>query len=123
MGFVYEFWDCSMCMGNGWLHRGMCAKQLVGVVEAVLILVVVLKPSWSYLAESRMIGECVTALEAFSGVLPLGIQGDNPNAQIITFKLDGTNYLEWSQSANIYNKKRKLGYINGHVVEPSILDT
>lgn len=44
----------------------------------------------------------------------IGIQGDNPGAQITSIKLDGKNYLEWSQLALMYISGRgKLGYING----------
>lgn len=44
--------------------------------------------------------------------------------QITTVKLDGTNYLEWFQSAIMYISGRgKLGYINGQVVEPSAYET
>lgn len=47
---------------------------------------------------------------------PMGIQGDNLGVQIATIKLDGTNYLELSQSAMMYIGGRgKLGYINGRV--------
>lgn len=33
---------------------------------------------------------------------PMGIQGDNLGVQITTVKLDEMNYLEWSQSAQMY---------------------
>lgn len=53
-------------------------------------------------------------------MIPLGIYGDNPGTQITTVKLDGTNYLEWSQSARMYiGGCGKLGYINGRVIKPS----
>lgn len=62
---------------------------------------------------------------SFVGVIsPMGIQGDNPGAQITTIKLDGTNYLEWSQSAKMYiGGRSKLGYINGRVLEPADSDS
>lgn len=65
-------------------------------------------------------GESNSVLESSNNMLPLGIQGDNPG----TMKLDGTNYLEWSQTTRMYIGGRgKLRYINGHVVEPSNSDT
>lgn len=51
---------------------------------------------------------------------PVDIQGNNLGVQITIVKLDGTNYIEWSQSAKMYIHGRgKLCYVNGWVVEPS----
>lgn len=50
--------------------------------------------------------------------------GDNPSVLITTVKLDGTNYLEWSQLAKMYiGGQGKLAYINGRVVEPLSSDS
>lgn len=64
------------------------------------------------------------SVPSFVGAIsPMGIHGDNPGAQITTIKLDGTNYLEWSQSAKMYiGGRSKLGYINGRVLEPADLN-
>lgn len=45
--------------------------------------------------------ESSTVSGGSNSVLPLDIQGNNPSAQITTVKLDGTNYLEWSQSTKM----------------------
>jgi hypothetical protein len=45
--------------------------------------------------------------------------GKNPTLQITTVKLDGLNYLAWSQSALFSIKSRgKMGYLNGRIQEP-----
>jgi len=42
--------------------------------------------------------------------------GENPTLQITTVKLDGLNYLAWSQSALLSIKSRgKMGYLNGRI--------
>lgn len=44
---------------------------------------------------------------------------ENPTLQITTQKLDGLNYLTWSQSALIFiRSKGKMGYLNGKITEP-----
>jgi hypothetical protein len=41
---------------------------------------------------------------------------ENPTLQITTIKLDGPNYLAWSQSALLSIKSRgKMGYLNGKI--------
>jgi hypothetical protein len=43
---------------------------------------------------------------------------ENPTLQISTVKLDGLNYLSWSQSALLYIKSRgKRGHLNGKIQE------
>jgi hypothetical protein len=45
--------------------------------------------------------------------------GENPTLQITTVKLDGLNYLAWSQSALLSIKRRgKMGHLNGRIKEP-----
>jgi hypothetical protein len=45
--------------------------------------------------------------------------GENPTLQITTVKLDGLNYLAWSQSALLSIKSRgKIGFLNGKIQEP-----
>jgi hypothetical protein len=45
--------------------------------------------------------------------------GENQTLQITTAKLDGFNYLSWSQSALLYVKsKGQIGYLNGKIQEP-----
>jgi hypothetical protein len=42
--------------------------------------------------------------------------GENPTLQITTIKLDGLNYLAWSQYALLSVKSRgKMGYLNGRI--------
>jgi hypothetical protein len=44
---------------------------------------------------------------------------ENPTLQITTVKLDGLNYLAWSQSTLLSIKSRgKMGYLNGKIQEP-----
>ena len=44
---------------------------------------------------------------------------ENPTLQITTQKLDGLNYLTWSQSALMFiRSKGKMGYLNGKITEP-----
>lgn len=74
--------------------------------------------------ESKKARESSIVSRASNSGLSLGIQGDNPNAQITTIKLDGTNYLEWSQFAKMcIGRRGKIWYINGHVKEPSVPNT
>lgn len=69
-------------------------------------------------------GESSNGSGTSNSALPLDIQGDSPNVQITTVKLDGTNTLEWSQSAKMYiGRQGKLGYINSREIEPSESDT
>jgi hypothetical protein len=45
--------------------------------------------------------------------------GENPTLQITTVKLDGLNYLAWSQFALLSIKSRgKMGYLNDRIKEP-----
>jgi hypothetical protein len=49
--------------------------------------------------------------------------GENPTLQITTVKLDGLNYLAWSQSALLSIKsKGKMGYLNCRIQEPKLND-
>lgn len=74
--------------------------------------------------ESNKSRETSATSKSFNNMLTLGIQDDNPSAQITTVKLDETNYLERSQSAMMYiGGWGKLGYINGCIVEPSSSNT
>jgi len=44
--------------------------------------------------------------------------GEHPSLQITTVKLDGLNYLAWSQPALLPIKSRgKIGYLNGRIQE------
>jgi hypothetical protein len=46
---------------------------------------------------------------------------ENPTLQITTVKLDGPNYLAWSQFALLSIKSRgKMGYLNGKIQEPKL---
>jgi hypothetical protein len=45
--------------------------------------------------------------------------GENPTLQITTVKLDGLNYLAWSQLTLLSIKSiGKMGYLNGRIQEP-----
>jgi hypothetical protein len=48
----------------------------------------------------------------------------NPTLQITSVKLDGLNYLAWSQFALLYNKsKGKMGHLNGKIRKPKSNDS
>ncbi|CAN0905471.1 hypothetical protein LINGRAHAP2_LOCUS23692 [Linum grandiflorum] len=48
------------------------------------------------------------------------IASDNPQLQITTIKLNGSNYVRWSQSVRmyIYSGGSKIGYITGTAKKP-----
>ncbi|KAJ1413354.1 Gag-polypeptide of LTR copia-type [Sesbania bispinosa] len=49
--------------------------------------------------------------------------GDSHSVQITSFRLNGSNYLRWSQSMQMYIRGRgKLGYLTGERLEPDITD-
>ncbi|KAL5580296.1 hypothetical protein UlMin_012738 [Ulmus minor] len=49
----------------------------------------------------------------------LNFSNENPNSQITTCKLNGQNFLQWSQSAKLFLKsKRKMGYVLGRTSSP-----
>nr|CAD1826176.1 unnamed protein product [Ananas comosus var. bracteatus] len=61
-----------------------------------------------------------------SAVTMREVQGtpENPCLQITPFKLNGNNFLPWSQSATLFlSGKFKLGYVNGKIQEPPIDET
>ena len=50
-------------------------------------------------------------------------QNDSPTLQITTQKLNGQNFLQWSQSAKLFIKSTgKMGYITGVKSEPNSND-
>ena len=51
------------------------------------------------------------------------IAADNPHLQITTIKLNGANYVRWSQSVRMYIRGRsKIGYITGTATKPEETD-
>ena len=49
--------------------------------------------------------------------------GDSHSVQITTIRLNGANYLRWSQSVQMYIRGRgKLGYLTGERLQPAITD-
>ena len=52
------------------------------------------------------------------------IAADNPHLQITTIKLNGANYVRWSQSVRMYIRGRsKIGYITGAAAKPEEVDS
>ena len=48
------------------------------------------------------------------------LSNENHSLQITQHKLDGTNYLEWSQSVLlVIREKGKLGYLTGDTPKPA----
>lgn len=46
---------------------------------------------------------------------------DNPGAQLVTLKLSGTNFLNWSRRVRMaLGAKSKLGFIDGSVQRPTL---
>ncbi|XP_072071933.1 uncharacterized protein [Arachis hypogaea] len=52
------------------------------------------------------------------------VSGDSHSVQITTFRLNGSNYLRWSQSVQMYIRGRgKIGYLTGERSQPNITDS
>ncbi|QHN83700.1 uncharacterized protein DS421_20g706960 [Arachis hypogaea] len=52
------------------------------------------------------------------------VSGDSHSVQITIFRLNGSNYLRWSQSVQMYIRGRgKIGYLTGERSQPNVTDT